>query len=128
MEGKATIDFEKEGEKVVVTESSQLSLETSRIEAHLVDPDLLNKFETLTPKVVISSSLLVFGRPLFQWGSSSLGGLHVLGDEEVGVLPLTIVAKNEVEGGTDQEGLMVGFGQEEGIVEATPLAVEGYES
>ena len=39
-----------------------------------------------------------------------------------------IVAENEVEEGTDQEGLMVGFGQEEGIVEATPLVVEGYES
>ena len=84
MERRATIDFEKEGEKVAVTESSQLSLETSRIEAHLVDPDLLNMFETSTPKVVISSSLFVFGRPLFQGGSSSLGGLHVLGDEEVG--------------------------------------------
>ena len=36
--------------------------------------------------------------------------------------------ENEVEGGTGEEGLMVGFGQEEGIVEATPLAVEGYES
>ena len=39
-----------------------------------------------------------------------------------------IVAENEIEGGTDQEGLMVGFWQEEGIVEATPLVVEGYES
>ena len=38
------------------------------------------------------------------------------------------MAENEVEGGTDQEGLMVGFGQEEGIVESTPLVVEGYES
>ena len=38
------------------------------------------------------------------------------------------MAKNEVKGGTDQEGLMVDFGQEEGFVEATPLAVEGYES
>ena len=44
------------------------------------------------------------------------------------VLPLVIVAENNVEGGNVQEGLMVGFGQEEGIVEATPLAVEGYES
>ena len=33
-----------------------------------------------------------------------------------------------MEGGTDQEGLMVGFRQEEGIVEATPLVVKGYES
>ena len=35
------------------------------------------------------------------------------------------MAENKVEGGTGQEGLMVGFG--EGIEEATPLAMEGYE-
>ena len=64
----------------------------------------------------------------FSRGSSGLGGLHVLGDEEEGVLPLEIVAENEVEGGTSQEGPIVGFGQEDGIVEATPLAMEGYES
>ena len=75
-----------------------------------------------------SPSLSVFGRPLFQGGSSGLGGLHIQGEEEEGVLPLAIVAENEVKGGTDQEGLMVDFGQEEGFVEATPLAVEGYES
>ena len=31
-------------------------------------------------------------------------------------------------GGTDQKGMMVKYGQEEGCVEATPLAVEGYEN
>ena len=59
--------------------------------------------------LVNSPSLSVFGRPLFQGGSSGLGGLHVLGEEE-GVLPLAIVAENEVKGGIDQEGLMVDFG------------------
>ena len=44
-----------------------------------------------------------------------------------GVLPLEIVAANEMKGGSSQEGMMVEYGQEEGIVEATPLAVEGYE-
>ena len=77
MEGGATADFEKEGEKVAVTESSRLFLETLRLEAHLVDPDLLNRFEISTPTVINSSSLSVFGRPLFQGDSSSLGGLHV---------------------------------------------------
>ena len=128
VEGGATTDFEKEGKKAVVTESSQLSLETSRLEAHLVDPDLLNRFEISTPIVINSSSLTILGQPIFQGGSSSLGGLHVLGDKEEDVLPLAIVVENEVEGGTGQEGPMVGFGQEEGIVEATPLVVEGYES
>ena len=117
VEGRATVDFEKEGEEVAVSESSH----------HLVDSDLLNMFEISTPTVVNFSSLSVFDRPLFQGGSSSLGGLHVLGDKE-GVLLLAIVAEKEVEGGTGQVGLMVGFEQEEEIVEATPLAVEGYES
>ena len=89
-------------------ESSQLRLESHRLKAHLVDPDLLNKFEISTP-TVNSSPLFVFGRPLFQGGSSGLGGLHVLGDEEEGVLPLAIVAEKYVEGGTGQEGLMVDF-------------------
>ena len=97
MEGRATPDFEKGGEEAVVTESSQLRLESQRHEAHLVDPDLLNRFEISTP-IVNYSSLSVFGLPFFQGGSSGLGGLHVLGDEEEGVLPLAIVAKNEVEG------------------------------
>ena len=87
MEGGAIADFEKEGEKSTMTESSQLSLETSRLEAHLVDPNLLNRFEISTPTVVNSSSLFVFGRPLFQGGFSGLGGLHVPRDEEEGVLP-----------------------------------------
>ena len=78
VEGGATTDFEKEGEKAAVTKSSQLSLETSRLEAHLVDLDLLNKFEISIPTVVNSSSLSVFGRRLFQGASSGLGGLHVL--------------------------------------------------
>ena len=73
VEGGATADFEKEGEKAVVSESSQLSLETSRLEAHLVDPDLLNMFETSTPTVVNSSSLSVFGRPLFQGALQAWG-------------------------------------------------------
>ena len=60
MEGGAITIFEKEGEKAAVTESSQLSLETSRLEAHLVDLDLLNGFEISTPTVVNSSSLSVF--------------------------------------------------------------------
>ena len=81
LEGGATVDIEKEGEKVAVTESSQSISKTSRLEGYLVDPDFLNRFETLTPIVVNSSSLFIFGRPLFQGGSSSLGGLHVLGDE-----------------------------------------------
>ena len=109
VEGKATPDFEKEGEEAAETESSQLRLESQRLEAHLVDSDLLNRFKISTP-IVNSSSLFVFGRPLFQGGSSGLGGLHVLGDEEEGVLPLAIVVENEVEGGIDQEGLMVDFG------------------
>ena len=44
-----------------------------------------------------------------------------------GVLPLEIVAANEMKGGSSQEGMMVEYGQEEGVVEATHLAVEGYE-
>ena len=72
-----------------------------------------------------SPSLSVFGRPLFQGCSSGLGGSHDLGEEEEGVLPLEI---NEVKGGSGQEGMMVEYGQEEGLVEATPLAVEGYEN
>ena len=93
----------------------------------MVDSDLLNRFEISTP-IVNSSSLFVFCRPLFQGGSSGLGGLHVLGEEEESVLPLAIVAENEVKGGIDQEGLMVDFGQEEEFVEETSLAVEGYDS
>ena len=71
--------------------------------------------------------LSVFGQPLFQGGSSNLGGLHVLREEEEGLLPLAIVAENEVEGGIGLEGQLVGFGQGEGVEEVTSLAVEGYE-
>ena len=127
VEGRTNPDVEKEGEEVTEIEPSQLLLESQRLEAPLVDPDLLNRFEISTP-IVNSLSLSVFGRPLFQGGSSSLGVLHILREEEEGVLPLAIVVENEVKGGTDQEGMMVEFGQEEGFVEATPLAVEGYES
>ena len=100
VEGRATPDFENEGEKEAGIEPYQLRLDSQRLEAHLVDPNLLNRFEISTP-IVNSSSLFVFGRPLFQGGSSALGGLHVLREEEEGVLPLAIVAENEMEGGTD---------------------------
>ena len=102
VEGRTNPDAEKEGEEAAETKPSQLQLESQRLEAPLVDPDLLNRFEISTP-IVNPPSLSVFGRPLFQGGSSGLGGLHVLGEEEEGVLPLTIVAENEVKGGTDQE-------------------------
>ena len=75
----------------------------------MVAPDLLDRFEISIP-IDNSPSLSVFSRPLFQGGSSGLGGLHVLGEEEEGVLPLEIVAENEVKGGTDQEGMMVEYG------------------
>ena len=100
VEGRTNPDVEKEGEEATETEPSQLRLESQRLEALLVDPDLLNRFEISTP-IVNSPSLSVLGRPLFQGGSSGLGGLHVLGEEEEGVLPLAIVAENEVKGGTD---------------------------
>ena len=120
-------EVEKHGEEVAETKHSQLHLESQRLEAPLVDPDLLNRFEISIP-IDNSPSLSVFGRPLFQGGSSGMGGLHVLGEEEEGVLPLEIVAENEVKGGSGQEGMMVEYGQEEGFVEATSLAVEGYEN
>ena len=67
VEGGATVDFEKEGEEAVVTESSQLLLENQRLEAHLVDLDLLNRFEISTPTVVKSSSLsLLSASPFFK--------------------------------------------------------------
>ena len=37
------------------------------------------------------------------------------------------MAENKLEGGTDQEGLVVDFGQGERVEEVTPLAVEVYE-
>ena len=78
LEGGVTADIE-EGGIVAETKSPQSILETSRHEASNVDSDFLNRFETSTSKVV-NTSLSVFGRPLFQGGSSGLGGLHVLGD------------------------------------------------
>ena len=126
-EGGLNIDVEKHGEEAAVTNQSQLQVESQRIEAPLVDPDLLNRFEISMP-IDNSPSLSFFGRPLFQGGSSGLGGSHVLGEEVVGLLPMEIVAANEMKGGSSQEGMMVEYGQEEGIVEATPLAVEGYEN
>ena len=92
VEGRTNPDIEKEGEEATETEPSQLQLESQRLEAPLVDPDLLNRFEISTP-TVNSPSLSVFGRPLFLGGSSGLGGLHVLGEEEEGVLPLAIVGR-----------------------------------
>ena len=128
VEGGMNPDVEKHGEEAAETKHSQLHVESQRLEVPLVDPDLLNRFETSIP-IDNSPSLSVFGRPLFQGGSSGLGGLHVLGEEEEeGVLPLEIVAENEVKGGSGQEGMIVEYGQEEGFVEATPLAVEGYEN
>ena len=61
LEGGVTAGIEKEGEKVTMTESSQSISGTSRLEAYLVDPDFLNRFETSTPTVVNSSSLSIFG-------------------------------------------------------------------
>ena len=78
VEGGTNPDVEKEGEEAAETEHSQLQLESQRLEALVVDPNLLNKFEISIP-IDNSPSLSVFGRPLFQGGSSGLGGLHVLG-------------------------------------------------
>ena len=104
-------------------------MESQRAEAPLDGPDLSNRFEMSIP-IVNSPSLSFFGRPLFQGGSSGLGGLgglHGLGEEVEGVLPLEMVAANEMKEGSSQEGMLVEYKQEEDIVEATPLAVEGYE-
>ena len=117
-------DVENEGEEAAETEHSRLQLESQRLEAPVVDPDLLNRFAISIP-IDNSPSLSVFGQPLFQGGSSGPGGLHVLGEDEEGVLPLEIVAENEVKGGTDQEGMKVEYGHEEGFVEMTHLVVTG---
>ena len=104
-------------------------MESQRAEAPLDGPDLSNRFEMSMP-IVNSPSLSFFGRPLFQGDSSGLGGLgglHGPGEEVEGVLPLEMVAANEMKEGSSQEGMLVEYRQEEGIVEATPLAVEGYE-
>ena len=127
VEGGMNPDVEKHGEETIETKLSQLQLESQSLEVPVVEPDLLNRFEISIP-IDKSPSLSVFGRPLFQGGSSGLGGLHVLGEEEEDVLPLEIMAENEMKVGLDYEGMMVEYGQEEGLVEATPLAVEGYEN
>ena len=124
-EGGLNTETENHGE--VAAETSQVQVESQRGEAPLDEPGLLNRFEMSMP-IVNSPSLSFFGRPLFQGGSSGLGGSHVLGEEVEGVLPLEIVAANEMKEGSSQEGMMVEYRQEEGIVEATPLAVEGYEN
>ena len=93
----------------------------------MVDQDLLNRFESSMP-IDNSPSLSFFGRPLLQGGSSGLGGSHVIEEEDEGVLPLEIVEANEIKGGSSQGDTVVEYGQEEGIVDATPLAVEGYEN
>ena len=123
-EGGLNTDVDIHGEVAAETIQSQLQVESQRIESPLADPS--NKFEMSMP-FVNSPSISFFGRPLFQGGSSGLGVSHALGEEVEGVLPLEIVAANEMKGGSSQEGMMVEYGQEEGIVEATPLAVEGYE-
>ena len=126
-EGGLNTGVENHGELAAETNQSQLQVESQRIEAPLVDPVLLNRFE-ISMLIDNSPSLSFFGRPLFQGGSSGLGGSHVLGEEVEGVLPMEIVAVNEMKGGSSQEGMMVEYGQEKGIVEATPLVVEGYEN
>ena len=126
-EGGLSTDVENHEEVEAETNQSQLQVESQRIEAPLADPVLLNRFEISMP-IDNSPSLSFFGGPLFQGGSSDPGGAHVIGEEVMGVLPMEIVAANEMKGGSSQEGMMVEYGQEEGIVEATPLAVEGYEN
>ena len=84
----------------------------------------------LLPKGLARKKKLITQRhslPYLQGGSSGLGGSYVLREEVEGVLPLEIVVANEMKGGCNQEGMMVEYGQGEDIVEATPLAVEGYE-
>ena len=125
--GGSNIDVENHEEVGAKTNQSQLQMEFQRMKAQVDDPFLLNRLEISMP-LDNSPSLSFFGRPLFQGGSSGLGVSHVIGDEVEGVLPMEIVVANEMKGGSSQEGTMVEYGQEEGIVEATPLAVEGYEN
>ena len=117
-------ETENYGEVAAV--SSQDQVEAQSMEAPLDDPASLNRFEMSMP-IANSPSLSFFGRPLLQGGSSGWGGSYVLGEEAEGVLPLEIVVANEMKEGSNQEGMMVEYGQGEDIVEATPLAVEGYE-
>ena len=79
-----TVDAEKEGEAVLEIASPQRAsfLEIPRQEVYQADPNLLNRFEISTHTVDLPSSLSVFGRPLFQGGSSGMGGLNVMGKEE----------------------------------------------
>ena len=49
---------------------------------NVVDPKLENRFEVTSPLIVFSPPLSVFGRPLIQGGSSSLGGSSGLEVEE----------------------------------------------
>ena len=126
-EGGLNTDVENQGEVAAEKNQSQVQVESQRIEAPVADPVLFNRFEMLMP-IVNSPSLSFFGRPLLQGGSSGLRVSHVLGEEVEGVLPMEMLAANEMKEGSSQEGMMVEYVQEEGIVEATPLAVEGYEN
>ena len=126
-EGALNMETEILGE--AVAETSQIQVESQRAETALDGPDLSNRFEMSMP-IINSPSLSFFGRPLFQGGPSGLGGpggLYGPGEEVEGVMPMEMVAANEMKEGSSQEGMLVEYRQEEGIVEATPLAVEGYE-
>ena len=128
-EAEGLLNTETENHGEAVAETNQIQVESHRAEDPLDGPDLSNRFELSMP-IINSPSLSFFGRPLFQGGSSGLGGLgglHGLGEEVEGVLPMEMVATNEIKEGSSQEGMLVEYRQEEGIVEATPLAIEGYE-
>ena len=124
--GGPNIDVENHEGVGAEMSHSQLQMESQRKEAPVDDPFLLNRFEISMP-LDNSPSLSFFGRPLLQGGSSGLGVSQAIGEEVEGVLPMEIVVANEIKGGSSQEGTIVEYGQEEDIVEATPLAVEGYE-
>ena len=125
-EGRLQTDDDKHGEEAAGTNQPQVQTEYQIIEAPMVDQDVLNRFESSMP-IDNSPSLSFFGRPLLQGGSSGLGESHVIEEEDEGVLPMEIVEANEMKGGNSQGDAVVEYGQEEGIVDATPLAVEGYE-
>ena len=128
-ETEGALNMENENHGEAVAETNQIQVESQRAETALDGPDLSNRFEMSMP-IVNSPSLSFFGRPLFQGGPSGLGGpggLYGPGEEVEGVLPLEMVAANEMKEGSSQEGMLVEYRQEEGIVEATPLVVEGYE-
>ena len=69
VEGGMNPDVEKQGEETAETKLSQLQLESQSLEALVVEPDLLNRFEISIP-IDKSPYLSVFGRPLFQGGFS----------------------------------------------------------